>query len=171
VTDLPSHLDSPRTRVTYLTAEQIPTIVRVARDVTFDGMAAIFDETFSALAPALGEHGITPAGPAFSLHHRQPGATMTFEVGFPVAQPLDGEIEADGIAFVPSSRPAGPIATISHLGGYDALSQAWQSLMQRVADDGYQPALPFWEVYVSEPGPDVDPSTLRTDLVTMVAGK
>lgn len=170
MTDTPSYLAPPHAGVTYLTAEQVPTVVRVARDVTFDGMAAIFDETYSALGPALERHGVSPAGPAFSLHHRTPGATMTFEVGFPLATPLDGEIEADGIAFLPSSMPAGPIATISHIGSFDGLSQAWQDLMQRVADDGHQPALPFWEVYVSEPGPDVDPGTLRTDLVTMVGG-
>ena len=62
--------------------------------------------------------------------------------------------------------PATQVATVSHLGGYDGLPRAWGDLMQRVADDGNQPALPFWEVYVSEPGTDVDPSTLRTDLVT-----
>lgn len=168
MSDTPSYLAAPHTGVTYLTAAQVPTIVRVARDVTPDGMAAIFDETFTALGPALGAHDVTPAGPAFSLHHRMPGATMTFEVGFPLAAPLDGEVEADGITFVPSSMPAGPIATTSHIGSFDGLSQAWQDLMQRVADEGHQPALPFWEVYVSEPGPDVDPSTLRTDLVTMV---
>lgn len=168
MTDTPSYLAPPHKGVTYLTADQVPTIVRVARDVEPDAMAAIFDETFTALAPALAEHGVSPAGPAFSLHHRMPGATMTFEVGFPLTAPLDGEIEADGITFYPSSMPAGPIATTSHIGGFDELPQAWQNLMQRVADDGHQPALPFWEVYVSEPGPDVDPSTLRTDLVTMV---
>ena len=168
MTDTPSYLAGPHAGVTYLTAAQVPTIVRVARDVPMDGMAAIFDETFSALGPALGEHAIAPAGPAFSLHHRMPGATATFEVGFPLGAPLDGEIEAGGITFAPSSMPAGPIATISHIGAFDGLSQAWQDLMQRVADDGHQPALPFWEVYVSEPGPNVDSSSLRTDLVTMV---
>ena len=32
------------------------------------------------------------------------------------------------------------------------------------------PAFPFWEVYVTEPSPDMDPATLRTDLVTLVTG-
>lgn len=169
MTDSPSHLAEPYHHVTYLTAEQIPTVVRVARDVAPEEMTAIFDESFAALVPALAEHGVDIAGPAFSLHHRMPGATMTFELGFPVAQPLDGELEAGGITFFPSSMPATRIATISHVGGYDGLSRAWGDLMQRVADDGHRPDLPFWEVYVSEPGPDVDPSTLRTDLVTPIA--
>ena len=165
----PSHLAPTHTEVTYLDAEAIPTVVRTAVEVTLDEMPGIFDETFAALGPGMSEFGVTAAGPAFSLHHRQPGATMTFDVGFPVAEPLDGELEAGGITFYPSSLPAGRIATISHLGGYDGLAQAWGAFMEQVARDGHEPRLPFWEVYVSEPGPDVDPATLRTDLVTLLA--
>lgn len=170
MTDTPSYLAPPHTSITYLDTQQIPTVVRLAQDVLPSDMAGIFDESFSALVPALQANGIDIAGPAFSLHHRMPGATMTFELGFPVATPIDGELEAGGITFYPSSMPATQVATISHMGGYDGLSQAWGELMQRVAADGHQPALPFWEVYVSEPGPDVDPSTLRTDLVTPYSG-
>lgn len=165
MSDTPTYLAPPHEDVTYLPTQQIPTVVRLAEEVAPDEMSAIFDGTFSALVPALAEHDVEIAGPAFALHHRMPGATMTFEVGFPVATPIDGELEAGGITFYPSSMPATQVATVSHLGGYDGLGRAWSDLMQRVAADGRQPALPFWEVYVSEPGPDVDPSTLRTDLV------
>ncbi len=165
----PSYLDPPHTEVSYLTAEEVPTAVRVAKDVTADEMAPVFDETFGALVPGLEEHGFTAAGPALALHRRMPGATMSFEVGFPLTTPFAGVLEAGGIEFVPSALPAGRIATVSHLGGYDELGRAWERFMQQVADDGHRPELPFWEVYVTEPGTDVDPSTLRTDLVTLLA--
>ena len=165
MTDTPTYLRPPHEGVSYLVTQQIPTVVRLAQDVAPDGMPAIFDETFAALVPALAEAGVQIAGPAISLHHRMPGATMTFEVGFPVAAPLDGQLEAGGITFLPSSMPATQVATVSHLGGYDGLGDAWGRLMQQVAADGHQPALPFWEVYVTEPSPDMDPATLRTDLV------
>ena len=165
MTDTPTYLRPPHEGVSYLVTQQIPTVVRLAQDVAPDGMPAIFDETFAALVPALAEAGVQIAGPAISLHHRMPGATMTFEVGFPVAAPLDGQLEAGGITFLPSSMPATQVATVSHLGGYDGLGDAWGRLMQQVAADGHQPALPFWEVYVTEPSPDLDPATLRTDLV------
>lgn len=165
MTDTPTYLRPPHEGVSYLVTQQIPTVVRLAQDVAPDGMPAIFDETFAALVPALAEAGVQIAGPAISLHHRMPGATVTFEAGFPVAAPLDGQLEAGGITFLPSSMPATQVATVSHLGGYDGLGDAWGRLMQQVAADGHQPALPFWEVYVTEPSPDLDPATLRTDLV------
>ena len=105
MTDTPTYLRPPHEGVSYLVTQQIPTVVRLAQDVAPDGMPAIFDETFAALVPALAEAGVQIAGPAISLHHRMPGATMTFEAGFPVAAPLDGQLEAGGITFLPSSMP------------------------------------------------------------------
>ena len=166
MSDTPSYLTEPHTEVTYLTAPETPTVVRATEGVAPHEMAGIFDETFSALVPGLQQFDVTATGPAFSLHHRQPGATMTFDVGFPVTEPLDGELEAGGITFVPSQLPAAEVATVSHLGGYDGLGGAWGAMMQQVAADGRQPALPFWEVYVTEPSPEMDPVDLRTDLFT-----
>lgn len=169
MSDTPSHLAPPHTEVSYLTAQEIPTVVRAAEGVAPHEMGGIFDETFSALVPGLEEFGVTAAGPAFALHHRLPGATMTFDAGFPVTEPLNGELEAGGITFYPSTLPAGRIATISHIGSYEGLGRAWRSLMEQVVADGHRSEVPFWEVYVTQPGPDVDPSTLRTDLVTLLA--
>ncbi|QBF47406.1 GyrI-like domain-containing protein [Janibacter limosus] len=165
MSDTPTYLAPPHTNVTYVTTQQIPTVVRLAEEVLPSDMGGVFDETFRTLVPALQERGIEIAGPALALHHRIPGATMSFELGFPVGAPLDGELEAGGITFYPSSMPATQVATISHVGSYDGLGRAWGDLMQRVAADGHRTSLPFWEVYVTAPSPEMDPSTLRTDLV------
>ena len=60
------------------------------------------------------------------------------------------------------------VAAISHLGGYDGLGQAWDEFMAAVERSGASPRLPFWEVYVTEPSPETDPATMRTDLFTFV---
>lgn len=41
--------------------------------------------------------------------------------------------------------------------------------MGDVAARGEHPSLPFWEIYVTEPRPHMDPATLRTDLVTALS--
>lgn len=170
MSERPTYLGPAHEQVAYVTTQQIPTAVRMAQEVLPSDMAGIFDETFRTLVPALQDQGIEIAGPAFALHHKMPGATMSFELGFPVASPLDGELEAGGITFYPSSMPATQVATVSHVGGYDGLSRAWSDLMQQVAADGHQTALPFWEVYVTAPTPDGDPNALRTDLVLPYEG-
>ncbi len=166
-----SYLQSePRSDVEIFDVPAVSTVVQKVTDQPLSVMAEVFDSTFTALFPLLESRGITPTGPGFSLHHRMPDETATFEVGIPVDRPLDGEVTADnGVVFSPSTLPAGHIATVSHLGPYDGLSDAWGAFLQRVSDGGSRPQLPFWEVYVSEPGPEADPATLRTDLYTVIA--
>jgi len=168
--DAPYFLGGPYRELTVLDAPEVPTVVNVAKDYPMDRMAEIFDSTFTALFPALGEQGIQPVGPAFALHTRMPTDTVDFEVGIPVDRPLPRATSSgDGLTLSPSRLPAGRIAIISHLGSYDGLGEAWGRFMQAVEDSGNQPALPFWEIYVSEPSPEADPSTMRTDLVTLLA--
>lgn len=157
----------PWAEVTFLEAPEIPTVVNVAHDYPMAEMASLFDTTFSALFPAMGSHGLHPAGAPFSLHHRMPTDTCDLEVGIPVDRALDGPVTTPaGITLTPSVLPAGRIAVVSYLGAYDGLGPAWGDFMGAVVAAGEQPDLPFWEIYVTEPTPDTDPATLRTDLVT-----
>jgi effector-binding domain-containing protein len=168
--DAPYFLGGPYRELTVLDAPEVPTVVNVAKDYPMGRMAEIFDSTFTALFPALGDQGIQPVGPAFALHTRMPTDTVDFEVGIPVDRPLQRATNSDaGVTLSPSRLPGGRIAIVSHLGSYDGLGEAWGRFMQAVADSGNQPALPFWEIYVSEPSPEADPSRLRTDLVTLLA--
>ena len=156
----------PRTDLVVLQVADVPTVVVSVVDYPMDDMSALFDQAFTALFPALAAAGITPVAPPFSLHHRMPTETGDFEVGIPVDKALTEPIDVDGVRIEASSLPGGDIATLSHLGSYEALGEAWGGLMAAVIADGREPAFPFWEVYVTEPTPDLDPATLQTDLHT-----
>ncbi len=159
----------PRPAMVVVQVPEVPTAVVSVVDYPLDEMSTLFDRGFSALFPALAAAGITPVGPAFSLHHRIPTATGDFEIGVPVDRVLPEPIDVDGVRIEPSVLPGGDVATVSHVGAYDALGEAWGGLMASVIADGREPAFPFWEVYVTEPSPDADPATLRTDLYTRLA--
>ena len=56
-----------------------------------------------------------------------------------------------------------------HHGGYDELSVSWERLRAWM-DDGDVTAGPvFWEVYLTEPSPNMDPADLRTELNWLLA--
>lgn len=149
--------------------EEQPTVVRKVVDHPMSDMASVFDSTFSNLFPALASQGISPTGPALSIHHRMPTDTATFDVGMPVDKGLSEPVATEaGFTLESSSLAAGRIARISHIGSYDGLGDAWGAFMEAVVAAGEKPAFPFWEVYVTEPSPDMDPATLRTDLVTLL---
>lgn len=151
-------------------AQQVPTLVLKVHGQPMDRMPEVFDSAFRSIFPAMAANGLAPAGPAFALYHRTPDETADFEVGMPLTQPAESVIEAaDGVRLEPSWLPAGRTARISHLGGFDQLSTAWAGFMGQVTAAGESPELPFWEVYVTEPSPEMDPADLRTDLFTRLA--
>lgn len=160
--------DAPATGVEFVEAQAVPTVVVRATDYPLEQMPALFDSTFGALFPALAQRGIAPAGIPFSLHHRVPDATADIEVGIPLAEPLGASITVGDVVLTASELPAGTIARTTYVGGYDGLGAAWGAFLGEVGASGRAPDVPFWEVYVTEPSPDADPATMRTDLFTRV---
>lgn len=81
------------------------------------------------------------------------------EGGMPVAASVaeSGDIKA-------SEVPNGRMATASHFGPYDTISDTHKVLYQWLAEQGYQQAGPVWEVYVTDPGAEPDSSKWQTDI-------
>lgn len=143
------------------------TAVVKASGVPMSDMPGLFDSVFGTAFPALFATGIIPAGPPFAMYHTVPEGPETLldlELGFPVHSRLDESVDAGEHEIVASTLPGGTLAVVSHLGSYDGLGDAWGGLMGEIAGSGRAPLLPFWEIYVTEPVPDMDPATLRTDL-------
>ena len=137
-----------------------PATTATIRDVVaIDELPAFFDRAFSSLAELISAQGVSITGPAFSLYHDHPSATADVEVGFPTDRPID---PAGGAA--PGSLPGGRVARIVHEGGYDELAGAWDQLGAWMSEHGLSFRMPFWEVYLTEPSPDMDPADLRTEL-------
>ena len=158
--------------------EQVTAVVRVEGFPTAH-MPVLFDGVFTRLFPALGQAGAQPVGAAFALYTGIPGETADLEVGIPVDRVLEGAVDLGGIE-VPdgtsfalvaqsSALPGGRTATAAHLGGYDRLGDAWQTFLGTLEAQGVTVAMPFWEVYTTEPHPDMDPADLRTDLFISLA--
>lgn len=142
------------------------TIVVAAHNVPADGMAPFFDEAFTAIGAQAVAQNAEITGPAFARHYRPMTTTADLEVGLPVAEPV-----SPAAPVVASELPAVRVARVVHAGGYDELPDAWQALVAWVADNGYRahPDAGSWEVYVTEPTPEMDPADLRTELNLAIA--
>ena len=138
--------------------DQVATAV-IRGVVDMGEIASFFDESFSRLAPTVATQGVAVVGPAFALYHGTPGAVADLEVGFPT----DGNIDADGDV-VASVLPGGRVARLVHVGSFDQLGSSWQRLEEWIVAHGLRPGADLWEVYVTEPSPDMDPADLRTEL-------
>ncbi|GAA1084329.1 GyrI-like domain-containing protein [Pseudonocardia alni] len=135
-----------------------PTAV-VRGTVPATDLPAFFDCAYSVLPAAVAGQGVTVTGPAFALYRGPLTATADLETGFPT----DREVTPDGDV-VAGALPACRVARVVHAGSFDGLGAAWQRLGEWVAGQGLRGGDVFWEVYLTEPSPDMDPADLRTEL-------
>ena len=137
-----------------------PTTAAVVRGtIAAEEITDFFDRSFSVLGQAIAAQGLAPIGPAFGLYRGMPDETIDVAVGFPT----DGPIEPDG-SVEPGELPGGRVARVVYAGGFDGLGDAWQRLGGWIAQQGLTPSETYWEVYVTEPNPEMDPADLRTEL-------
>jgi effector-binding domain-containing protein len=144
--------------VELVTVEAVTTAV-VKGTVAAKDIASFFDDSFGVLGAVLAHQSVASIGPAFARFQGQADETAVLEVGFPT----DRAVEPEGSAEA-STLPAGRVARAVHAGSFDALSDAWQRLGSWIGDQGLTPTEVFWEVYLTEPSPDMDPADLRTEL-------
>jgi effector-binding domain-containing protein len=146
-----------------VTAEPATTAVVRGR-IALTEIRDFFDRSFSVLGPAIGAQGATATGPAFGLYRGTPDGTLDLEVGFPTDRAVesDGPVEAGVL-------PGGRVARLVHAGSFEGLAGSWQRLGDWIAEQGLAPSETYWEVYVTEPSPEMDPATLRTELNWLLA--
>jgi effector-binding domain-containing protein len=140
-----------------------PTAV-IRGEVQMDQLPAFFDRSFGELATVLADQGIEPRSAAFAKYDGAPTDVARLEVGFVV----DAPVQATGDV-APGTLPGGRVATVLHHGGFDGLGASWGALFAWVAEQGLTPGELMWEVYLTEPTPDMDPAELRTELVLTLA--
>ncbi|PWH06300.1 transcriptional regulator [Brachybacterium endophyticum] len=171
MTSLPAPYDAEDavTELRIMDAPEVPTAVAKYGDFPVHKLPQLMDGVFSHLTSALEAAGLRAIGPAFSLHHRFPVDTADIEVGVPIDAALTGDLELpSGHTITASALPSGRVAMLSHLGGYAALGEAWGGFMHAVGEEDEQSRYPIWELYVSDPAKTKDPSTLRTDLFSLL---
>lgn len=164
---LPLTLD-PMSDVTWFDTERVPLAVAGYQQVMLSQLRELFDSTFSAIGAAISRGELSPAGPALAIYHGDPRTVFDIEIGFPVQTPWAGPVLSEDIAIELSEWPPGPMAALSHIGGYDSLHLSWERLMTAVGESGTGDPVVMGELYVTEPSPDADPATLRTDLMVAV---
>ncbi len=137
--------------------EQVTAAIRDT--VAMSQLTQFFDGSYPLLGQVLAAQGVAPTGAAYALYRSIPTETVDLELGFPTAVPVTpvGTVS-------PSALPGGRLARVVHTGSFDGLAGAWQNLMTWVQEQGLTPGEAFWEVYLTEPHPDMDPAELRTEL-------
>lgn len=122
-------------------------------------MPKYMDPAIQEIITVLADHGMQPAGPMFSYHHRRPSDTFDFKIGFPVAKAIteSGRVKN-------ASLPAERVARCVYQGPYEGLAQAWPQLQEWVRGQGLSETDRFFERYLNNPDEVKDPKDYRTEL-------
>ena len=140
-------------------------ILGVRTTTTMDKLATIMGALFGEIYGHIQQSGQQPAGMPLAIYHAMDGNTVELECAMPVSSPMEG---TDRIRA--GELPAGTVATVTHIGSYDDLGGTWTALVQWIESNELQPAHAPWEVYVTDPGAEPDPSKWRTDIFFPVQG-
>lgn len=124
-----------------------------------DGLGPAFESALPRVWAALERAGTKPSGPPFARYLTGDPAAFDVEAGFIVAEPFAGVDDVHAVEL-----PAGESAVSVYTGPYQGLPAAWDALFAWMESQGRHMRSPGWESYVSDPGPDVDPATLVTEI-------
>lgn len=134
-------------------------ILAIRATSAMDNLSELMGSLFGEVYGYIQQSGQNPAGMPFSRYHSMDGETVDLECGMPVPLPMDGKGRVEA-----GELPAGPVATVTHVGPYDDLPQTWSALSEWMGSQDLQPAGAPWEVYVTDPGTEPDQSKWRTDI-------
>lgn len=140
-------------------------VLMVRKQTTMDGVGDAMGAAFGELMAYMGRAGIIPTGPPMCVYaegfDQEQGGEMW--VCMPVAPGASGEGSVEA-----SVLPGGKMATTVHKGPYDTIGQAYGALVGWVQEQGYRPAGPMRDVYLTDPD-QVPPEEYLTEIQWPVA--
>lgn len=143
-----------------------PSPVAVARGImAMSDFPTFFASAFGAVAAVVAGQGLEIVGEPFAFFPSAPDDSAASDVvevaaGFPVS----GSTESAG-EVVSWVLPGGRAVTTVHVGPYDGMDKIYDQMREWMAEQGLTPGDHLWEVYLSDPSDEPDPSTWRTQIV------
>ena len=113
---------------------------------SIQGLPRLLGESYGKIAGYMAELGEEPAGAPFAAYHNMDMHDLDVEIGFPVAQPIQGkgEIQAGQV-------PGGKLGYALHTGRYADIAPVYNALTQFVKELGYEPTGVSYEFYLNDP--------------------
>jgi AraC family transcriptional regulator len=144
-----------------VTRKEIPPqpVLVVRRRIKPSEIAATLATEFPRIFLYAQRTGAALAGQPVARYLEWGPGLITIEAGMPVAALVHGEgdIAADTL-------PGGQVATTTHAGPYDKLTEAHAAIQVWIEAQGLVPAGAPWESYVSDPADYPDPKDWKTEV-------
>jgi AraC family transcriptional regulator len=134
-------------------------VLVVRRRVKRADIAKALGEMLGAVFVHAQRAGATLVGQPFTRYLDWGPGLVSIEAGLPIAARVEGE--GDVLAEV---LPGGRVAVTTHRGPYEQLVDAHAAVQQWIEERGLHAKGSPWEVYVTDPADEPDPTNWRTDV-------
>jgi AraC family transcriptional regulator len=134
-------------------------ILSITTKTTPQDISKAFSEIMPKVKNFVLTAGAQQAGPPFSRFHEYAQDEVIIEAGIPVCCAVTGEGDIRS-----SELPAGEVAQTVHVGPYDELMKVYPALVEWFTLQGKQSNGSPWEVYLTDPGNEPNPSKWQTEI-------
>jgi effector-binding domain-containing protein len=166
---MPAEQDGNSTGVEIRQIEPQP-ILSIRGTIRTEQLGQAMGDRIEALTGYLERIGVQPAGPPFVRYHTFSETETDFELGVPVAEPVEGEGQVAA-----GELEGGPALSTWHFGPHDKLGDAYARIEAALDEHHREPAGPPREVYHwidlsngARTDDMMDPATWRTELILPV---
>lgn len=122
-----------------------------------------FSQGLPRVLAAIDAQQLVPSGEPFAYYHGMPDGTVDVETGFPV----NGLFASAGDV-VTGELPHSRVVTGVHHGPYETLANTYEQMTAWAVARGLTPAAGMWEVYLTDPEQEPDPSRWETRIFLKV---
>lgn len=124
--------------------------------VGMDGIAEAMGQAFGKIMPLAGNK---MAGAPFAIWYQWEGETFEFDNCIAVSSPVAGSGDVKSI-----KTYGGKAVMATHTGAYETTNYTWEAIGAYLAENGLQSTANPYEVYLTDPGQEPDPSKWVTEL-------
>ena len=110
------------------------------------GIPTFLAAAYSKVPAASAQQGLRLSGPPYARYRFDKDGTVDVEAGFPVSGAM---VRIGDVG--PGTLPGGHVITTLHVGAYDEVGGAYDTLETYLSNNGYEPAGAAWECYLDEP--------------------
>lgn len=144
-------------------------VLLVRRKVNRSQIGSAIGEALPHIFMYAQQHGIALAGHPLTRYVEVGPGLLTIEPAMRVVSRPASEGNAAPGEVVEDVLPAGSAATTIHAGPYETLTEAYAAIERWMEQNGFRPAGPPWEDYITDPAEFPDPKDWKTEVCWPVA--
>ncbi len=136
-------------------------IMTIRRTCTLDSIGPYLGAMYSEINAAMQKQGIKQTGPVFAIYHvYEPPQKIDMEAGVPVDKKGKNSGNVSAKEFLKTNA-----VTVDYYGAYDeGMKAAHDQIHEFIKTNGKEMCGPPWEVYVSDPMVEKDPTKVLTKI-------